>query len=120
MDKRIMKWIASNESKLLNGFTRDADDKWNSESEMVDFINMFSHQESLEAVPFILYSKIVLLFANEGLYNKKKFEEFYEHCVRFSDFATLGDYARDVYRYELMDSIDWESWNESFQLTEHK
>lgn len=108
MEKRVQKWIVFNQHKILSFINDENSHDWNNEREIVDFVKLFHPAEDLEYVPFILFQKLVELIGVLSIQNDISYRDFKSKCEYIARFASLGDYVRNVYEDELIDSVNWE------------
>ena len=117
ISKRVVHWIDKNEEKIFNVFlNRDSQYNWSNDDEITKFVNIFHPSVNIEVVPFVLYSKLIYALASQALSTQRSFESFRGAGIKIAKFASLGDYARDVYEEELIDSIDWKYWEYKFEM----
>ena len=117
ISKRVDHWVDKNEEKIINVFLNgDSQYSWSNEDEITKFVNIFNPSESIETVPFVLYSKLIHLLATHVLSSQDSFVVFSEAGIRIAKFASLGDYVREVYEEELIGSIDWDYWKNRFEM----
>lgn len=108
MEKRVQKWIIFNQHKILAFINDENSLEWNNEREIVDFVELFHPAEDLEYAPFILFRKLVELIGSFSIENEVSYQDFKSKCEYIARFASLGDYVRNVYEDELIDSVNWE------------
>lgn len=114
IQSKIDQWVQKNSSLVSEAIITGEKPLWCTDDLIDEFVDIFSPSEDIESVPFILFSKIVSLYFNLAIVHNMSFQTFYKHSQYAAHFSKLGEYVRNVYIEELIDSIDWDLYKLEF------